>query len=132
MHELLPRIVAYATPMKVQCGITQSGRGNSWQPDVDGHGLHVQAVLSYSRRAAPQKFVAPRRSIAADNVNFLIRPARGSNQIMKQIENPRIVGMDFSRPVITQKVFQLLERHWIIGLPVAIDDIKALVRVRVI
>jgi hypothetical protein len=132
MHELFPRVVAHATPMKVQRRIAQGRRRNSGQADIDGHGLHVQAVLGYGRRAASQKFVAPRRSIAADNVNFLIRPARGGNQVVEQIEDPRIVGMDFARPVVPQKVFQLLQRHGIIGVSMAIDNIKALVRVRVI
>ena len=132
MHELLPRVIANTTPMKVQRGIAQSRCRNSRQADVNGHGLHVQAVLGYGRRAAPQKFVAPRSSIATDNVNFLVWPTRGSNQIVKQIEDPGIVGMDFTRSVITQEVFQLLERHRIIGVSMAIDNIKTLVRMRVI
>lgn len=132
MHELFPRVIANATPMKVQRGISQSGRADSGQPDVNGHGLHVQAVLGYSRRAASQKLIAPWRSIAADNVNFFIWPSGGSNQIVKQIENPGIVGMDFTRSMITQKVFQLLECHGIIGVSMAINNIQPLVRVRVI
>ena len=132
MNEVVAAIVAYAAAMEFQRSIAQLRRIDAGHTDVDGHGLHVQAVLGHGRRAASQKFVAPRRSIAADNVNFFVWPARGSNQVVEQIEDPRIVGMDFSRPVVSQKVFQLLQRHGIIRIPMAIDDIKALVRVRVI
>jgi hypothetical protein len=132
MHKLFPCVIAHAAPVKVQCGIAQSACRNSRQPDVNSHGLHVQAVLGHRRRAAPEKFVAPRRSIAADNIDFFVWPAGGTSQIVEQVKHPRIIGMDFARSVVPQKVFQLLKRYGIIGISVAIDDIKALVRVRVI
>jgi len=132
MHELFPRVIAYATPMKPQCGITERGRCNSRQADVNGHGLHVQAVPGHGRRAAPKKLIAPGRSIAADNVDFSVWPAGGANQIVEQIKHSRIIGMDFARPVVAQKVFQLLQCHGIIAVSMAINNIQTLVRVRVI
>jgi hypothetical protein len=132
MHELFPRVIAYATPMKPQCGITERRRCNSRQADVNGHGLHVQAVLGHGRRAAPQKFIAPGRSIAADNIDFFVWPAGGENQVVEQVKHSRIIGMDFARPVVAQKVFQFLQCHGIVGVSMAIDNIQTLVRVRVI
>ncbi len=63
-------IVADTAAVQAERGVAQASGGNSGNANVDGLAEHVLAVLRDPDRRAAQKFVAPRRAIAANDVNL--------------------------------------------------------------
>jgi len=57
---------------------------NPRHPDIDGHGLHVEALTGYTVSMSAQQLFAPGGAIAANNVNLKIGiPERGSQAVQK-------------------------------------------------
>jgi hypothetical protein len=61
-------VIPYAPTAKGQRGISKKGSSQARQPDVDGLGLHMQAVLGDAGGMGTEKIIAPGGSIAADHV----------------------------------------------------------------
>ncbi len=132
MHELLPRIVADPAAMHAESGIAQSCGIHAGHPDINSHRLHVQAVLSDRPRMAAEKSIAPRRAVTTDHIDFRIRVAESTGQIVQQIEQPRIEMVDRSGAVVAKKVLQLVDGRRNILLPAPVNDIEPFIGVSVI
>jgi len=63
-------VISHASAVQRQSDIAELGRSNVWDPYINGHRLHVQAVLCDTVSVAPQILITPRRSVTANNVNF--------------------------------------------------------------
>lgn len=132
MDELLTLVVADSSAMEAQSSIPQRSGLHAGQADIDGHGLHVQAVLRNSARAAAEKVVAPRRPISADHIDFGILAAHAGGEVVQQIKQPRIELMHCAGAMVAEKGIQLLDRRGNVLVTPAIDDIEPLVGMRVI
>ena len=88
VHEIRSRVVADAAPMQRQGSIPQLCGRNSGYPNVDGHRLHVETVAGHAMPMRAEKFVAPRRAVAADDINLKIgipqrsQSSRGAGRIL--------------------------------------------------
>jgi hypothetical protein len=132
VDELITLVVADSSAMEAQSGIPQGSGLHAGQADIDGHGLHVQAVLSDSARAAAEKVVAPWGPISANHIDFGVLTAETGCEVMQQIKQARIEMMDSAGAMIAEKGFQLLDGREIVLVTPAIDHIEPLVGVRVI
>lgn len=47
--------------MQRQSDIAELGRADVWDPDINGHRMHVQAVLCDTVSVAQQVLITPRR-----------------------------------------------------------------------
>ena len=70
MDEIRTRIITDTSSVERQGGSSQFQCVRSWQPDIDGFCLHVNAVLCDSCRMSPQVFIAPPRTIPANDFDF--------------------------------------------------------------
>ena len=81
VDEIRAGIVADAAARQRQGKVSEAGCAYARQPDVDRLGLHVEAVASDPNGMGPQKLVARRRAIAADDLNFSTGVSHRRNQI---------------------------------------------------
>ena len=94
--------------------------------------LHVKAILGNSSGASSEEFVAPRRTIAANDLDLRVAMAERSRQVRKDVKEPRIVVLHVAGAMITQEMIQLCFGFRRIFTSATIDDIDVLARVRVI
>jgi len=130
VDKLRLRIVADTAAVQIERGVAQTSGGNARHANVDGLAQHVLAVLGDADSGAAKKFVAPRRAVAADNVDFSAGMADGGGQITEQIEKARIEINDITGAMIPQEMIEAIDRVGKIGIALAIDDIDALIRVQ--
>ena len=78
-----------------------------------------------------QELVAPRRAVAADDINLEIGIPEFGREVVQQVEHPRIIFMNLAGAVVAQIVVQLRQRFWIIAGAVTVDDIQTLASVSV-
>src|ERR1700728_1964289 len=92
VHEVRTAIVPYSAAMQAHGSVTQLRRGNPGQANIDCFGLHMQAVLRHAgvRAARAQKFVAPGRTVTANDIDFTAGIAERRGQVIKKVEKPRI------------------------------------------
>ena len=83
----------------------------------------MQAVFCYSRGVTPQKVIAPWSAIPADDIDFSIRPAKGSRQVAKKVEEPWIVRMEVARAMVTKEIGELSQTLRKIGISLAVNYI---------
>src|ERR1700746_3617923 len=102
MHEIRSSVVADTTTMQRQGSVPQLCRGSPGHPDVDGHCLHVETVAGHAMSMNAEKFIAPRRAVAADDINLKIGIPERSGQVVQKIEHPRIALMNFAGAVVAQ------------------------------
>ena len=100
MYETGSGIIPHPTSMQAESCIAKFGSGHSRDTNIDRHGLHMQAVLSYAVPVGAKIFVAPRSSITAHNIDLGIRTPERYGQIVQKIKHPRIVYMHIASPVI--------------------------------
>ncbi len=88
--------------MQIQRGISQDGCRNSGQANINGLCLHMETMLGYARVRAsmPQKLVAPRRAISADNIDLAIDVVTGRGQIVEQVEQAGIDVTDLTGAMV--------------------------------
>jgi hypothetical protein len=70
VHKIGRGVIPRASAVQRQSDIAELGRTTVCDPDINGHRLHVQAVLCDTVSVAPQVLITPRRSVTANNVNF--------------------------------------------------------------
>ena len=131
VDKFLSGIISNASAMQGKCRIPQCRRTDAGDPNVDRHGLHVQAVLRNGWRARSQECVAPRSAIAANDVDFGVRSPQLLLDRLKQIELARIIGVHVARAVVTQEVVQARQGARDIPITDPVDDIDALARMGV-
>jgi len=125
-------VVADSSALEGDGGVAQGQRVDTGNANVDGVRLHVEAVSRYAGGASAEKFVAPRGAIAADDVDFGIGSADGSGEIGENVEDVRIVVLDFAGAVIAEKMVELSFGLGQEDVTTAINDINALAGVRVV
>jgi len=125
MNKTRCRVVSNTTPVKGEGRIPKIGGPDTWQSDINRHGLHVQAVRSYSQTMRPQELVAPGRTIPADYVDFSVGPAQLSREIVQQIKDPGVIVVDVAGAVVAQVTIKLIERFGEVTVTLAIDNIQA-------
>ena len=114
--------------------ISQRDRADTRNADVNRLGEHVLAVFGYTRFRASgaEEVVAPRRAVAADDVDHAVRPAERGHQRMEHVEFLRIVAADVLGAVIAQEVVQLIQRARKVGVADAVYDVDIFTRVQVV
>jgi hypothetical protein len=75
---------------------------------------------------SPQKFVAPRRAIAANDVDLGVESSKFGLQIVKEIEDSRIKVANVSCPPISQIGIQFRKRLRNVVGSATINNIKSL------
>jgi hypothetical protein len=86
----------------------------------------METVLGNAGGAGPQEFVAPWRTVTADDGYLGIGLPCGGCEVRQKIKQMRIVMKLLARAVVTQKVIQLGERVVEVGVATAIDYVDAL------
>jgi hypothetical protein len=76
----------------------------------------------------PQKLIAPWRAVSANNVYLTFCPAQLRVEIVKQIENSRIISQNCSGAVIAQILIELRERLGDVSVSAAVNNIETLSR----
>src|SRR5580704_1193633 len=76
-------VVADASALHGESGITYLRGGHAGNADVDGLSFHVLAVLGDSVAVLTEVVIAPWRAVAADNVNHAVRMAEPGHQVVE-------------------------------------------------
>jgi len=132
MHEAGAGIIPHATTAEREGGIAQGQRIDSRDANIDGVRLHVQAILCDSGRTSAQKFIAPRGTISAYDIDLPVRMTDSGGKIGKNVEDARIVVLDVAGAMIAKKMVQLFFSFRKIDIPTAIHDVNVLTRMRMI
>ena len=90
----------------------------------------MKTVAGYAVSMSAQKFVAPWRAVAANNIDLHIRIPQRCRQIVEQVEHPRIVVTNVARAVVAQITVQARQGFLIISFAVAVNDIQPLSSMR--
>jgi hypothetical protein len=88
----------------------------------------VETVQGDAMAMVSQVFVAPGSAVSADNVNRRSEPARCFHQLIEEIEQTRVIVVNFAGAVITQKVIEFSKGGRNVGVAVSVRDIQRLVR----
>ncbi len=115
--------------MKCEGRIPEFCGGCAGYADVDRHGLHVQTVLRNAMTVRTKPLIAPRSPVTTHDIDFSVRTTQRSRQIVKQIEDSRIVFAHVAGPVIAEKAVELGKSGGIIAVAVAIDNVEPLASV---
>jgi hypothetical protein len=88
-------------------------------------------VHGYSVTVGAQEFVAPRRTVTTNDVNFGVGPFQCDVQVVKQIEYSRIVLVNVAGAVIPQILIELREGPGNVVATSPVDSIYPFPRVDV-
>ena len=86
----------------------------------------METVFGNAGGAGAQEFVAPWRTVTADDGYLGIGLPCGGGKVRQKIKKMRIVMKLLARAVVTQKVIQLGECVVEVGVATAIDYVDAL------
>ena len=132
MNEIGRRIIPHTSSRHSESNVAKIGGFEPGHPDIDGLGLHVQAVLGDAAGVRAKKLIAPWRSVSTDDVNLGIRaPSRG-DQVREQIEQMRIVMMHVAGAVVAKEMIQPRERLGKVIRAAPVNDIQAFLGMGVI
>lgn len=94
----------------------------------------MKAVLGDAgmRASVPQKFIAPRSAVSANDIDFAIRIVKGSSQSIEKVKKLRIEMMYIPGPMIPKKVIQLSKSVGQVGVAAPIHDVQPLASMRVV
>jgi hypothetical protein len=92
---------------------------------IDGPRLPMETVLGNAGGVSPREFVAPWRTVAADDGYLSIGLPRGGGKIRQKIKQMRIVMKLLAGAVVTQ-VIQLGEGVVEVSIASPVDDVDAL------
>jgi hypothetical protein len=87
--------------MQIQGSVAQASGRHSGDSNVNRLSLHMLAMFRHSRARAVEKFVAPRRAVAADNIDLGPGATQLCGEIAQQVEKPGIQGNDIACSVIS-------------------------------
>lgn len=79
------RIIAYTPAVQREGCPAQLGGVYARHPEINGFRAQVQTVLSYTIRSRTEKFIAPRSSVPADNIDLSTRISHGIGQFLKYV-----------------------------------------------
>lgn len=126
MHEIIAGIIADSAAMERESGIAELRSGNAGNTNVNSHGLHVKAVHCYMMTMGVQVRVGPGRAVSADDVDFAIGQAERGQEVVEEIEHPRIIGMHITGAAVAQVVVQPGKSGCIVCSIVTVDDVETL------
>lgn len=129
MNEIRIGVISDAPAMQGQRGVSKPGCGHTRDANIDGLGLHVQAVPGYGVPMTTQVLVAFGRPIAAYHVDFSARTSQSCGEIVEQVEHPRIVLVDRTRPAVAQKLIDPQQHVRIVNVSMTVHDFEASPRV---
>ena len=86
----------------------------------------MQTMARNVVRVFPEQFIAPRRAVAANDIDLIVGMSDFRLDIAKQIKQPRIVMEYVSSPPIFQKFIKARESFWNVTVSSAIDNIEPL------
>ena len=131
MHKGGIGVVANASAMERQRRVSQAGGAHARDANINRHCLRVQTMSRNVVSVSPQKFIAPRRAVAGNDIDFIVGMPEFRLNIVKQIKQPRIVMEYVSGPPIFQIFIETSESLWNVTVSSAIDNIEPLSSVRV-
>lgn len=132
VDESRARVVADSSAMQVDSGVTQGQGIDPGNANIDGVRLHVQAVSRYAGGAGAKEFIAPRGTVATNDIDFGVGAAERSGEISENVEDVRIVVFNVAGAVVAQEMVELVFGLRQEGVSAPIDDIKTLAGVRVV
>src|SRR5689334_7687971 len=80
----------------------------------------------------PQKLIAPRRAISADDLNFSAGTSHRRDQVGEEIEDPRVVMIDLAGAMVAEEMIQPREGLRNVARRAPVNHIDALSGVGVI
>src|SRR4029077_11877459 len=116
--------------MQGQCGLPQLESVDPRDSQVNRFRLNMETVLGDSRSVRAQKFVGPRRPVAADDANFSAAAAYGNGQFFQRIVKPRVEMADIARAEITQEKVELGDCVGQVSIATAVDNVDPLAGMR--
>jgi hypothetical protein len=132
MDETRPRIVAYTAAAEREGRIPQGESIDARDSDIDGVRLHMEAAFGDARRAGAQELVAPRSSVAANDLDLCIWTPDGRGHIREDIKRAWVIVFNLSGAMITEEMIELLFGFRHEGIASLVDDIDPLTRVRMV
>jgi hypothetical protein len=109
--------------VKRQGGISQIACGDPGETNIDRLGLHMETVPGNAGGVGSQEFVAPGRTVAADDGYLTIGLPGGGGKVRQKIKQMRIVMKLLAGAVVTQKVIQLGEGIVDVSIATPVDDV---------
>lgn len=131
MHKIGLGVVTDSSAMQLQGCISQARGFDTRNADIDCHRLHMQTVQGHTMTMSAEKFVAPRRAIAANDINFSIGPSNGSGQVVKEVEHSRIVVVNVTGAMIAKIFIESGQSFRNIKVTLPIDNVESFAGVRV-
>jgi len=95
--------------MQGQSCVPKFSRRDIRHPNVNGHGLHVQAMPRNPVPMGAEVLVAEWCPVAANHSDFGVALPGSNCQIVEQVEHARVVLPNVASPVIAQIVIQPCE-----------------------
>lgn len=109
MNEAGNGVVAHAAAAEREGGVSKGQCLDAGQADIDGFGLHVEALLGYAGGVGPQILVGLGAAVAANNLDFGAGVAGGARQVEQDVEDARIVMMNGAGYAVAQEMVELGE-----------------------
>lgn len=133
MDEVRSLIVTHAAAAQCESRVPKPGSGKIGQANVDGFGQHVEAVLSDPRVGVTgtQEFVGLWSAVSADYIDLVVGLADRCEQVVKQVEDVRVVVVNLAATPVAEEVVKPIESAGEISIAAAIDDVDALIGVGV-
>ena len=107
VHESGTGVIADAASGESECRVAQSESVDTGNANVDGVRLHVQTVLGNSGGTRAEKCIAPGGAVTADDVDFGVGMADGGSEVRQDVEEARIVVLDFAGAVVAEEMVEL-------------------------
>jgi len=112
--------------VKRQGSTSEIACGDPWETNIDCPGLHMETVLRNAGGVGPQEFVAPWRTVAADDGYLGIGLPCSGCKVRQKIKQMGIVMKPLAGAVVTQKVIQPAKCVVEVSVATAIDYVDAL------
>jgi hypothetical protein len=91
----------------------------------------METVASDTVPVSAEEFIAPRRAIAANDVDLEAGIPECRCQVVEQIEDSRVVLVNCAGPVVAQIMVEANQGILIVAFAITVDDVGALSRMGV-
>jgi hypothetical protein len=132
MYEARSRIISNAATVQRERRIAKFRCTHSRHPDIYRHRLHMEAMSGRTLPVCPEVFIRPGRAIGTNYVDLGIGAPQGTYQIMKQVQDTRIVLSNIARPVVPQIQIDSRQRFGVVTIPVPIHNVEPLASVNLV